>query len=190
MQILAPCSQLPFGGNPIDHFGKYISFIRENGDIRYETVVPNSIATIPIEVKITIGLLNSKEILLVQWQDLTEIKQSQVEMIRAQKDAIEAGRFKGKLLDTLSYEIRNPLNAMNGLIEYLREEEERPESRQYLNELRSFSETVSSVINDILDYAKIDSRRIELQSHSYDLHVMLESTFSLSFDLRSKKFRS
>lgn len=109
----------------------------------------------------------------------TRLKQRQ---LAQQKELAEQkARYKSLFLANMSHEIRTPMNAILGLSRLLEGQVSDPRQREYLGAIRHSSEDLLRIVNDILDYSKIESGRFSFQSKSFDLKVILghlNSTFS------------
>lgn len=97
----------------------------------------------------------------------------------ALKEAIveteKAARAKTDFLSIMSHEIRSPLNAIIGMSHILNNEDHLPAQEENLKVLEISSRNLMLLINDILDFNKIDSGRLELEQHSFDLGHLLKN---------------
>ncbi len=111
-------------------------------------------------------------------QDISERRRA--EELRIQRDSAEAAnRSKSLFLANMSHEIRTPMNAILGMGDLLAENP--PESRRekYLNILRGAGRTLLVLIDDILDIARIEAGRLELEEAPFDLVETVESTVEM-----------
>ena len=114
----------------------------------------------------TLFKLSSGEVVAV-FDDLTQIKQ-------AQQMAEQANRAKSEFLANMSHEIRTPINAIVGLGDLLLQSPLNEHQQDYLAKMRSSSQMLLGIINDILDYSKIESGRLELEKISFGPHDLVE----------------
>ncbi len=101
-----------------------------------------------------------------------DLQQSLIELQRAQE-------YKDKFLATLAHEIRTPLNGVIGFIEQLADTELTDTQKYYLEVINHSSDTLMGIINDTLDFSKIDSGKLELDLHPINLKIALEPAIEL-----------
>lgn len=117
----------------------------------------------------------------VSARDITERKQSEFELIKEKERAEEATKAKSNFLSMMSHEIRTPMNAIIGLTNWLLQGEPRREQVESLKLLKFSGENLLTIINDILDFNKIEAGKLtleytdfELRSLVFNIHNMLE----------------
>ncbi|MEH6492989.1 hybrid sensor histidine kinase/response regulator [Halopseudomonas sp.] len=101
---------------------------------------------------------------------------------RADEDARQArleSRAQGRFLARMSHEIRTPLNGVLGMLQLLRDTRLDPTQRYYLDTISKSGNTLLTVINDILDFARLESGRVELEAIAFDPEELLSDTGSL-----------
>ncbi|MGB4334096.1 MAG: ATP-binding protein [Chromatiaceae bacterium] len=110
-------------------------------------------------------------------RDISERKAAQVALILAKEQADAANRAKSAFLANMSHEIRTPLNAILGFAQVLaRDPVLNNTQRDSLATIRRSGEHLLTLINDILDMAKIEAGRMSLQSAPFDLPQLLTET--------------
>ncbi len=106
--------------------------------------------------------------------DISELKRVQHELIAAREAALAASRAKSEFLSSMSHEIRTPMNAILGMADLLAETELTPEQRRFTTTMTSNGNALLNLINGILDLAKIESGRLNLEQTDFDLEELVE----------------
>ena len=110
------------------------------------------------------------------YTDITEQKKIQQTLHEAKAKAEDADRAKSQFLAAMSHEIRTPMNGVIGLIELLHSTQLTDEQRQMVEIIRQSGTGLLDVINDILDYSKIEAGRMTIESTRFALGDVLETT--------------
>ncbi|MGV3508147.1 MAG: ATP-binding protein, partial [Sphingobacteriaceae bacterium] len=105
----------------------------------------------------------------------------------AVQEANRASESKSDFLSTMSHELRTPLNSVIGISELLLTESKNDEQIENLRILKFSAENLHSLINDILDYNKLDSEKLDLEAISVDLYELINNVSSgLRFQAKQK----
>jgi PAS domain S-box-containing protein len=116
-------------------------------------------------------------------RDITTFKKAEGELIGAKHAAEEASAQKSDLLARISHEIRTPLNAILGFAEVMLEERFGPigndRYKEYLKDVHASGSHVISLVNDLLDLAKIEAGRLELSFTGVSLNDLVSTCVSL-----------
>jgi signal transduction histidine kinase len=115
-----------------------------------------------------------------QLQDYTTGLERRVAEKTAQLEL--ADRHKSEFLANMSHELRTPLNAVIGFSEVLRERmfgDLNPKQAEYIQDIYSSGQHLLSLINDILDLAKVEAGRMELDAHEFDVRSALDNCCTL-----------
>jgi signal transduction histidine kinase/CheY-like chemotaxis protein len=97
------------------------------------------------------------------------LRKTELELLKAKKKAEVAANAKSRFLSNMSHELRTPLNGIIGVSNLLQQENYLPHQKQSLDILRYSSEHMMILINDILDYHKIEAGRLELDMRPINL---------------------
>ena len=112
------------------------------------------------------------------------------EMEEKNEVAREALEAKSNFLANMSHEIRTPMNAIYGMAELLEEKDFQAEEKEYIAVIKHSSENLLSIINEILDFSKVDSGKMVIEDDPYDFNEMLTDVVTIiEFRLRDKNIR-
>ena len=101
--------------------------------------------------------------------DITQIKENQKRLKEAMSRAEAANRAKSAFLANMSHEIRTPMNGVVGMADLIMDTELSEEQQLYAETIRSSGEALLVIINDILDYSKIEADKLQLHLEPFDL---------------------
>lgn len=154
-------------------------------DNRWIGVVSKTDYTWLIQLFLVIGLI-ALAIVLVSFywiirlrKEIEQRKLTEIELHYAKEEADRANQVKSSFLARMSHEIRTPLNAISGMSYILKKTGLTKTQQNYLDKISSASKDVLEIINDILDFAKIESGKVDLEVISFNLDEILEHIVSI-----------
>jgi len=116
---------------------------------------------------------------LVCFRDVTEHRRAE-EALRAAKEAAErADAAKSDIVRMVSHEIRNPLNAVLGMLRLMTDDELPPAQRARAETALTSAEAMIEIVNDLLDIARIEAGALTLENHPFDIVATLDETLEL-----------
>lgn len=144
--------------------------------------------SVPIMKSVLQINLDGEDLLLEAFVDITEITQARKEIEQANQkllaavkraerlsvEAESANRAKSTFLANMSHEIRTPMNGVLGMAELLKMTDMDDIQQEYLSNLMTSGKSLLGVINDILDHAKIEEGKLDLEIINFDLRVTLD----------------
>lgn len=113
------------------------------------------------------------------FQNVTESKKAEREMIAAKNTAEEANRLKSQFIASISHEIRTPLNAIVGFSQQLNKTNLSPEQREFTSIIESSSEHLLSLVNDVLILSRIDSGNSEFEESPMRISTLITNVHNM-----------
>jgi PAS domain S-box-containing protein len=141
-----------------------VRYITHKGDIRWIEARARVLTNMHGEIIGMAGLLN----------DLTERKHWEDALYQARDQALETSRLKSEFLAMMSHEIRTPMSGIIGMTELLMETDLDPEQREFASIAHESSQTLLAVLNDILDFSRIEAGKLTLNHTDFALIEVVE----------------
>jgi PAS domain S-box-containing protein len=119
-------------------------------------------------------------------RDISSRRQRERELVQMKEKAEQAAIAKSQFLSVMSHELRTPLNAVIGITHLLMQAQPREDQLEDLRTLQFSGESLLHIINDILDFTKLDSGKIELSAIDFNLRDLSQSLYQ-SFSYKAKE---
>lgn len=119
--------------------------------------------------------------------DITEQKNLEIELAKAKSVAEDAAKSKELFLANMSHEIRTPLNVIIGMIRELGKQNLGADQRFYVAQSDSAAKHLLTILNHILDMAKIDSGELMLEKHDFSLSAVATNAYSILYSQAKEK---
>ncbi|MFZ2314544.1 MAG: ATP-binding protein [Gammaproteobacteria bacterium] len=120
--------------------------------------------------------------------DITERKKIEHELTAAKERAEASNQAKSQFLAVVNHELRTPLTGILGLVDILKLEPEMlPNKKHIIDDLDNCARYLHSLVNDLLDFTKLDTNKIDLEFHPVNFHELTQEAFSILNELARKK---
>ena len=128
----------------------------------------------PLEIQTKVILSRGHKISVAEFRDAARHRKTKDALMLAKEVAESASRSKSEFLVHMSHEVRTQLNAIIGLADLALRSRDGAEHGEYLDMIKSAGNTVLALVNDLLDFGKIESGKIELERIHFDLKEVIQ----------------
>ena len=116
-----------------------------------------------------------------------EVLERTLDLQEAKEQALAASRAKSEFLANMSHEIRTPMNGIIGMATLLQETPLTATQNDYLETIRTSGEVLLSLINDVLDFSKMESGRVAIERAPFNLEAVIESSLKIVAPLAARQ---
>jgi len=159
---------------------QYIKECLKKGTVRFEWVHRTTQGKdFWADVGLTKIHYRGSQAIYVVIRDISEQKELQENLLKAKEMADAANKSKSEFLANMSHEIRTPMNAIIGFTELLNEQLREPRLKAYVKTIQNASNTLLTLINDILDLSKIEAGKLKIQTKPTNLFNLTDEISSI-----------
>jgi len=168
--------------------GAALNEVQQTGHSRSESELRRSDGSmLPVEVMWGRVKFEGRTLVHGIVRDITERRKALAEISRAKEEAERADRAKSMFVAMMSHEIRTPLNGIIGYTELLLDTELSEEQRENLSLIQKSGDILLNIINDLLDFSRIESGRLDIETVDFEPAECIEEVLGLHAAKASEK---
>ncbi len=133
----------------------------------------------PVEVHMHTADIEGRLTIIKTIRDISERRRASEQIALALDHAIEASRLKSEFVATMSHEIRTPMHGVIGMSELLLETPLMPVQREYAVTVKDSAQALLAIIDDILDFSKLEANKMELEVVAFDPAQVIAGALNL-----------
>ena len=168
---------------PIMHLAEKMDSVRNERDfsVRMDVASKDEIGLVSHGFNEMLAHLQDREATLLHYQQNLEnmVEKRTRELEEARKAAEDASRTKSRFLANMSHEIRTPMSGVLGMTELLQKTELDDHQKNLADTINNSGQTLLTLLNDLLDYSKMEAGKFELKMIDFDLHTEIEDSVFL-----------
>jgi len=113
--------------------------------------------------------------IIVVYQDITELKNTEYKLIRARNSADDANKVKDEFLENVNHEIRTPINAIIGINELLKQTNLNQNQKDLVESVESAGNVLLNIVNCLLDFSKIEAGKFILNNYEFNMYSLIKN---------------
>jgi PAS domain S-box-containing protein len=166
-------------GKDVAYNSQLVVRLSSEGNATFETTYVKKDGTrLPVEISALRLTIDGKELYMAIARDITERKKHILELEAAKEQAFAASRAKSEFLAHMSHEVRTPMNGVLGMLQLLKMTGLDDEQHEYVTTAMESGKSLLNIINDILDYSKIEAGKLQMNPEPFRLRDMLKTLIS------------
>lgn len=162
-----------------DLFRNKVQEVRYKKMVKFECFCLRGVLPFFAEVHLHYIEVNDKFIYQAVVRDISERKKIEQNLTKSKELAEDAARAKSNFLSTMSHEIRTPLNGVIGMVNIILDENPETEIKEDLETIKYSADNLLHIVNEVLDYTKIESGKIVLEKNVFDLRNLCENVLKI-----------
>ena len=163
-------------GKDFEYNSQLVIRLSREGCATFKTTYIKKDGTLmPVEVNALRLTIDGKELYMAIARDITETKRIIQELETAKDQAFAASRTKSEFLAHMSHEVRTPMNGVLGMLQLLKMTELDDEQLDYVTTAMESGKSLLTIINDILDYSKIEAGKLQMTPEAFRVRDMVKT---------------
>jgi len=123
-------------------------------------------------------LINNKQVITASFVDISEQKNKELSAQAEKEQALEATKIKSEFLANMSHEIRTPMNGIIGMSHLALQTPLDTKQKNFLQKIDDSAKSLLGVLNDILDYSKIEAGKLSIENIPFSMHELIENSLN------------
>jgi len=179
INLLLPGVFAPRGVEPGAHTPRLVYDALHHSPERELTARRQDGTSFPAEASFRETVIQGRQCFTVVCREITLRKEAEAQIVLAKEQAERSNQAKTEFMAVISHELRTPMNGVLGMNSLLLSTPLNEEQQRYADSVRTSGATLLNIINDILDYSKIEAGMLELEQTDFELVPLVESVVEL-----------